>query len=253
MDVGRKTRRPRRYFGEVALLDPTFATRTTTARSVGYSELMVLGRDAFNRLCDKSAGFATILYALARERLERNYDREAAEARYKAAVNDKSRGAARRSDAALLDPELANKHAESRDGKRASDLESAAALTRRGGKRRLSVAKRVRAALGLRGASRVEHDDGEVANDNFLTVYDILEADIVDTNSRIHAEDDAAAAPPEDDANEGPPPPESARGLHQHRRASVTAAGGATGRLNRPTIVTGRGRGSRRSSMFGGA
>jgi CRP-like cAMP-binding protein len=52
-DVGRKTRRPRRYFGEVALLDPTFATRTTTARSVGYSELMVLGRDAFNRLCDK--------------------------------------------------------------------------------------------------------------------------------------------------------------------------------------------------------
>ena len=99
----------------------------------------------------------------------------------------------------------------------------------------------------------MEHDDGEVANDNFLTVYDILEADIVDTNSRIHAEDDAAAAPPEDDANEGPPPPESARGLHQHRRASVTAAGGATGRLNRPTIVTGRGRGGRRSSMFGGA
>ena len=83
-----------------------------------------------------------------------------------------------------------------------------------------------------------------------MTVYDILEADIVDDRGVMDAADandpNDANAPKADD--DQPPPAESARDLHNHRRASVNH-GYVPGR-SRPTILN-TGKGNRRSSMFG--
>ena len=201
------------FFGELALLHASLAHRCETTQSLGYGECYVLTKAKFDDLVRRSTGFAYVIRTVARERLERAMFLEAS--RRKALDNrDKRRGPGRPSMGSMGDRR--GGAAADGDGKKTpgasptqqqnvrrtlGDKETKdhvinqqvhrASQNRRGSvidPRRAtmairSVAATVRRRLSLEGSNSSFRTVASAPPAPSISVYDIVEADLVDVES----------------------------------------------------------------------